>query len=132
MHKFGFVFPGQGSQKLGMLSEFEKKDKLLSSKMGKAKLEKGSVVTEISECHTKLEAKRKEIRARDPVANFHLSNGAVVERLNWLGDTSDKGIQQSAGLMVNYLYDLSRIDDNHEAYTGAGRVTVSTDIKAHL
>ncbi len=71
-------------------------------------------------------------RALDPVAHFHLSNGAIIERLNWLGDHSDNGFTQSAGLMVNYLYDLSRIDDNHEAYTGAGRVTVSTDIKAHL
>ena len=71
-------------------------------------------------------------RARDPVAHFHLSNGAIIERLNWLGDQSDNGFTQSAGLMVNYLYDLGRIDDNHEAYTGAGRVTVSTDIKAHL
>ena len=71
-------------------------------------------------------------RARDPVAHFHLSNGAIIERLNWLGDQSDNGFTQSAGLMVNYLYDLGRIDDNHEAYTGAGRVTVSADIKAHL
>ena len=71
-------------------------------------------------------------RARDPVAHFHLSNGAIIERLNWLGDQSDNGFTQSAGLMVNYLYDLGRIDDNHEAYTGAGRVTVSAAIKAHL
>ena len=71
-------------------------------------------------------------RARDPVAHFHLSNGAIIERLNWLGDQSDNGFTQSAGLMVNYLYDLGRIDDNHEAYTGAGRVTVSAHIKAHL
>ena len=75
---------------------------------------------------------RDRNRARDPVAHFHLSNGAIIERLNWLGDQSDNGFTQSAGLMVNYLYDLGRIDDNHEAYTGAGRVTVSTDIKAHL
>ena len=75
---------------------------------------------------------RDRNRARDPVAHFHLSNGAIIERLNWLGDQSDNGFTQSAGLMVNYLYDLGRIDDNHEAYTGAGRVTVSADIKAHL
>jgi len=72
---------------------------------------------------------RDENRARDPVAHFHLSNGAIIERINWLGDKSDNGFGQSAGLMVNYLYDLSRIDENHEAYTGAGRVTVSTEIK---
>lgn len=73
---------------------------------------------------------RNADRARDPVAHFHLSNGAIIERLNWLGDRSDNGFKQSAGLMVNYLYDLDRIDENHEAYTGAGRITVSTEIKA--
>ncbi|MCF3629237.1 malonyl-CoA decarboxylase [Thalassospiraceae bacterium LMO-SO8] len=71
-------------------------------------------------------------RARDPVAHFHLSNGARLERLNWLGDTSDKGLAQSAGLMVNYLYDLGRIEGNHEAYTSAGSVDMSSGVKAHL
>jgi malonyl-CoA decarboxylase len=46
----------------------------------------------------------------DPVARFHLGNGARVERLNWAGDPSSKGQKQSAGLMVNYLYDLKRLD----------------------
>ena len=46
-------------------------------------------------------------RALDPVAHFHLSNGARVERLNWLGDLSAKGLQQSAGIMINYLYRLA-------------------------
>jgi malonyl-CoA decarboxylase len=68
-------------------------------------------------------------RALDPVAHFHLSNGARVERLNWLGDLSAKGITQSAGMMVNYLYKLSDIKANHEAYTGEGRVTASTAIR---
>jgi malonyl-CoA decarboxylase len=68
-------------------------------------------------------------RALDPVAHFHLSNGARVERLNWLGDTSPKGLQQSAGLMVNYLYRLSEIEANHEAYRGEGRVAASSAIR---
>ncbi len=53
-------------------------------------------------------------RARDPVAHFHLSNGARVERLNWSADVSPKGLQQSAGMMINYLYKLSEIEENHE------------------
>ena len=73
---------------------------------------------------------RNPDRARDPVAHFHLSNGAIIEKLNWMGDKSDNGLTQSAGLMVNYLYDLERIDENHEAYSGAGRITVSTEIKS--
>src|SRR5215468_11402909 len=68
-------------------------------------------------------------RALDPVAHFHLSNGARVERLNWLGDTSPKGLQQSAGIMVNYLYRLSEIEANHEAYRGEGRVAASSAIR---
>ncbi len=68
-------------------------------------------------------------RALDPVAHFHLSNGARVERLNWLGDTSPKGLQQSAGIMVNYLYRLSEIEANHETYRGEGRVAASSAIR---
>ena len=68
-------------------------------------------------------------RALDPVGHFHLSNGARVERLNWLGDISDKGLQQSAGIMVNYLYRLGDIETNHEAYRGEGRVAASSAIR---
>lgn len=61
-----------------------------------------------------------EARARgkpvDPVARFHLGNGARLERINWLGDLSDKGLSQAAGLMVNYLYAIPDIEVNHEAY----------------
>jgi malonyl-CoA decarboxylase len=52
----------------------------------------------------------------DPVARFHLGNGARLEQLNFLADTSDKALRQSHGLMVNYLYDLADIEQNHEAY----------------
>jgi malonyl-CoA decarboxylase len=50
----------------------------------------------------------------DPVARFHLGNGARIERLNWAGDPSPKGLKQSCGLMVNYLYDLKRLDKHRE------------------
>jgi malonyl-CoA decarboxylase len=68
-------------------------------------------------------------RALDPVAHFHLSNGARVERLNWLGDVSAKGLQQSAGIMVNYLYRLGEIEANHEAYRGEGRVAAAPALR---
>ena len=68
-------------------------------------------------------------RALDPVAHFHLSNGARVERLNWLGDVSAKGLQQSAGIMVNYLYRLGDIEANHEAYRDDGRVAASSAVR---
>jgi malonyl-CoA decarboxylase len=68
-------------------------------------------------------------RTLDPVAHFHLSNGARVERLNWLGDVSAKGLQQSAGIMVNYLYRLGDIEANHEAYRGEGRVAALSGLR---
>ncbi|HTY70108.1 MAG TPA: malonyl-CoA decarboxylase [Alphaproteobacteria bacterium] len=74
------------------------------------------------------EAKREDGKALDPVANFHLSNGARIERINWLGDTSKKGLQQSAGLMVNYQYRLDDIEENHEAYEGEGKVAMSSAV----
>ncbi|HET6610010.1 MAG TPA: malonyl-CoA decarboxylase [Rhodopila sp.] len=68
-------------------------------------------------------------RAKDPVAHFHLSNGARVERLSMAGDTSDKGAKESATLMVNYLYDPGKIEDYHEDYAGEGKRNASTAVR---
>jgi malonyl-CoA decarboxylase len=68
-------------------------------------------------------------RARDPVAHFHLSNGARVERLTMLGDTSEKGAKESATLMVNYLYDPAKIEEWHEDYAGDGKRNASTTVR---
>jgi malonyl-CoA decarboxylase len=66
--------------------------------------------------------------ARDPVARFHLGNGARLHRLHWAADLSSRGKEQSAGMMVNYLYDLHRIELNHEAYFDQGEIAVSRSI----
>ena len=68
-------------------------------------------------------------RALDPVAHFHLSNGARVERIMALADTSDKGVKESATLMVNYLYDPGKIEDYHEDYAGEGKRNASTAVR---
>jgi len=68
-------------------------------------------------------------RARDPVAHFHLSNGARVERVIARADTSDKGARESGTLMVNYLYDPDRIEAYHEDYAGSGKRNASTAIR---
>jgi malonyl-CoA decarboxylase len=81
--------------------------------------------------HYLIEGKRGK-RALDPVAHFHLSNGARLERINWLADTSAKGIRESAGMMVNYLYRLDQIDDNQVAYTQDGRVVANPHVSALL
>jgi malonyl-CoA decarboxylase len=52
----------------------------------------------------------------DPVARFHLGNGASLERVNWMGDTSESGMARSAGMMVNYVYWLAEVERNHERY----------------
>lgn len=79
-----------------------------------------------------LKAKTKNGQPLDPVARFHLGNGARLERLNWLGDTSPKGLQEAAGLMVNYLYDLNTIEANHEAYANQGAVAASPSVERQL
>jgi malonyl-CoA decarboxylase len=76
-----------------------------------------------------LEAKSPRGQPIDPVARFHLGNGARLERLNFLGDRSDKGMQQSHGLMVNYLYALDKIEENHEAYAEKGVVAASSTVR---
>jgi len=75
---------------------------------------------------------KRGIRALDPVTHFHLSNGASLERINWLGDTSSKGMRESAGIMVNYLYRQSHIDDYHEAYVLEGKINISKQLKDFL
>jgi malonyl-CoA decarboxylase len=64
----------------------------------------------------------------DAVARFHLGNGARLERLNWPGDTSERALQQSYGLMVNYLYDLRYIERNHEAYAQQRAVVAASSV----
>jgi malonyl-CoA decarboxylase len=68
-------------------------------------------------------------RAVDPVTHFHLSNGASIERINWMADTSPKGVEQSFGLMVNYSYKPARIERNHEQYIKHARFAVSDDVR---
>jgi malonyl-CoA decarboxylase len=74
--------------------------------------------------------KRRGAAAVDPVAHFHLSNGARIERLNWMADVSRRGLEQSSGRMINYRYDLSRIDSNHEGYRSKGKIAVSSTVKS--
>ena len=68
-------------------------------------------------------------RAADPVAHFHLSNGARVERLNPEADISEKGLKESAAIMVNYLYDPGRIEQYHEDYAGEGKRNASSAVR---
>ena len=70
----------------------------------------------------------QEGKPLDSVARFHLGNGARIERLNWAGDPSAKGLKQSYGLMVNYLYDVKRLD-KHRALLAQGQIPISGAIE---
>jgi malonyl-CoA decarboxylase len=79
-----------------------------------------------------LRAKNRRGMPADSVARFHLGNGARLERINWLADGTEKGLSQSYGLMVNYLYDLDDIEKNHEAYAAGRAVAASSAVKRLL
>ncbi|TCZ57193.1 malonyl-CoA decarboxylase [Roseicella aquatilis] len=68
----------------------------------------------------------------DPVARFHLGNGARLERINWLGNTGHRGMRESYGIMVNYLYDPEAIEANHEAFVHSGQVVRSPGVDGLL
>jgi len=68
-------------------------------------------------------------RPIDPVTRFHLGNGARIERINWAGDVSDKGLQQSYGMMVNYLYDLKLLD-RYRSQFATGKMALSSQVRA--
>ena len=82
--------------------------------------------------HYFVNAKAGDGRPVDSVARFHLGNGARLERIDWLGDTSAKGLGEAHGLMVNYRYDLKDIERNHEAYANEGVVAASKQVHALL
>jgi malonyl-CoA decarboxylase len=65
----------------------------------------------------------------DPVARFHIGNGARAERLNWLADTSSRGLKNCAGMMINYVYYLDQIEDNHELYIKEHRVAATHELR---
>ena len=80
--------------------------------------------------HYLLEAKREDRMPLDPVARFHLGNGAAVHAVHAGADTSENGMRQSGGAMVNYLYDLSQITTNHEHFVTEKTVTASPEVRA--
>jgi malonyl-CoA decarboxylase len=76
-----------------------------------------------------LKARNRNGRVIDPVARFHLGNGARLERINFLADRSPRAMRQAHGLMVNYLYKLDNIETNHEAFAGRGEVVAAQPVR---
>ena len=90
-----------------------------------------SIQRELSQlcAHYLSDAKRDGKMPLDPVARFHLANGARLERLNWMGDTSSAGLARSLGFTVNYVYRLADVERNHEAYAKACVVAASPEFR---
>jgi malonyl-CoA decarboxylase len=76
-----------------------------------------------------LHARDRAGKPVDPVARFHLGNGARLERINFLGDRSARALRQAHGLMVNYRYKLDDIEANHEAFAGRGEVVAAPAVR---
>ena len=89
-------------------------------------------VVEPLAAHYFLKARTSKGRLIDSVARFHIGNGARLEKIDWLGDVSLKGLRESAGVMVNYLYRLEDIEKNHEAYANQGEIAASSAVKKML
>ncbi len=79
-----------------------------------------------------LTAKADDGRPADPVARFHLGNGARLERINWCADRSVRGLKEAHGVMVNYRYDPREIEANHESYANEGRVAAVRAVRNFL
>ncbi|MCV6593676.1 MAG: malonyl-CoA decarboxylase [Silicimonas sp.] len=80
--------------------------------------------------HYLMEAKRTTGVPRDPVARFHLGNGAQIHKVHAGADLSDKGRDQSGGAMVNYLYDLTKVSQNHERFATKGKISATSEIRS--
>ena len=79
--------------------------------------------------HYFLEVKDANGRPIDPVGRFHLGNGARIEKVNWMGDSSEKGLRESAGMMVNYLYDLPAVEELHERFANRGSIPTGKPVR---
>ncbi|XP_027930879.1 malonyl-CoA decarboxylase, mitochondrial isoform X2 [Vigna unguiculata] len=83
-------------------------------------------------CARYLLKEKKRGKALDSVANFHLQNGAMVERINWMADRSEKGLSQSGGIMVNYVYRLDHIEEYAHSYFSNGEIHASSDLHRYV
>ncbi|PIN11220.1 Malonyl-CoA decarboxylase [Handroanthus impetiginosus] len=83
-------------------------------------------------CARYLFQEKKRGKALDSVGNFHLQNGAMIGRINWMADRSEKGLQQSAGIMVNYIYVVDHIEENAQLYFSKGQIQASDEVRSYL
>ncbi len=103
-------------------------DRLMENETARRRLQKPLAQL----CARYLAQEKRNSRPVDPVARFHLGNGASIGRINGAADLSEKGLHQSLGMMVNYVYDSDEIVENHEAFVREGKVAVSSQVRSLL
>jgi len=116
---------------IGTLAKQNNIGDLLNSTAGKSKravLARRLQQQLLSLCATYLLKAKRGSQVADRVAHFHLTNGALIKQINWAANLSDNGVEQSLGMMVNYLYDLPSIEKQHEAYR-SGEISASAAVK---
>lgn len=104
--------------------------KLLDEHLDKDNIELGLLLNELALSYLTMPTQQGKLA--DPVAMFHLSNGARLERLNPFADMSEHGIATSYGMMVNYLYDMNDVESNHEAFVSKGSIVMSDSLTKEL
>ena len=122
----------QAQRVLELMAEEKNPGELISSTQKKGK--RGELAQKLQQqllplCAAYLLEARRGSQVEDRVAHFHLTNGAQVKQINWAANLSDKGIEQSYGMMVNYLYDLPSIEKQHELYRSGGGVSASSAVR---
>ncbi|ORY43324.1 MCD-domain-containing protein [Rhizoclosmatium globosum] len=116
----GLVPSSDGVENIELLKSLIENDNWIQDESLKKALE--PILIRLCSRYILIEKKRSN--ALDPVANFHIRNGACVYQLDWMGDMSNKGIGQSYGMMINYLYDLPSVEENHILYTQQHTISV--------
>lgn len=127
-------------QKTDMLDEIASEDDLdalkglVENQLKPDELRNHSILQQLLPrlCAHYLVNEKSRSKPLDPVARFHIGNGARLEQINWMADASPNGLCQSAGLMVNYVYDKKQLARNHEAYEQRNEVAHSAGIRRYL
>ena len=128
LSKFVTLSPVPGFSKWLKSNDTTLFDKM-HNKLSTTKIQKNEIILNESILKYFFISKRLDNLPNDPVARFHIGNGAILERINFLSDTSEKGLEQSLGFMVNYLYNLEEVEINHEKYVVDKKINTSKSLE---
>ena len=128
LSKFVTLSPVPGFSKWLKSNDKTLFDKMYN-KLSTTKIQKNEIILNESILKYFFISKRFDNLPNDPVARFHIGNGAILERINFLSDTSEKGLEQSLGFMVNYLYNLEEVEINHEKYVVDKKINTSKSLE---